>query len=390
MSVVHASGMAEIPAHHPAAGGTRQRTIALAGGGSGGHLSPGLAIAERMLEQDPHVRPLFLCSTRAIDAQMLGEAGAQFRAIPAAGLHWTPGGLLRFVRGYMQGKAEARRVLQEEGVEQVVSLGGFVTGPVTAAAKELGIPITLVNLDATPGRANRVVARRAQRVLTAVDTPGSPQFAEATVGMPIRRRAIAPGNRAECRTSLGLEPASPVLLVTGASQGANSLNTFMVAFALQHRQLLEHWQILHLAGERSTPGVEELERAYQRAGVRAVVKPFLHEIGLAWGAAELALSRAGANSVAEAEINCVPTVFVPYPHHRDLHQEANARPLVQAGAAVLAYDRIAPEDNLQSIGVVLADLIADGRARDSMEDALNARAHLDAAQTIARALLTPR
>lgn len=363
------------------------RTIAFAGGGSGGHLSPGLAIAERMVEAAPGVRPLFLCSTRAIDAQMLGDAGVQFRPIPAEGLSWKPAGLLRFARGYVRGVQAARRVLRDEGVEHVVSLGGFVTGPVTAAASALGIPITLVNLDATPGRANRVAARRAQRVISACETPGLPKFAEAIVGMPLRRSAMAPAGRAECRGRLGLDPVRPCLLVTGASQGASSLNAFMAAFALKHRALLAHWQILHLAGPKSSPSAADIDAAYARAGVKALVLPFLNEMGLAWGAAELALSRAGANSVAEAEANGVPTVFVPYPYHRDLHQEANAAPLVKAGAAVLAYDRLDVAVNMKSIGEPLEALLSDGRIRDEMENALRARPQVDAADAIARGIL---
>jgi UDP-N-acetylglucosamine--N-acetylmuramyl-(pentapeptide) pyrophosphoryl-undecaprenol N-acetylglucosamine transferase len=110
-------------------------------------------------------------------------------------------------------------------------------------------------------------------------------------------------------------------------------------------------------------------------------------MGLAWGAAELALSRAGANSVAEAEANHVPTVFVPYPYHRDLHQEANAKPLVRAGAAVLAYDRLDVAANMDSIGAPLETLLADGRLRDEMESALRARPQVDAADAIARSIL---
>ena len=367
-----------------------RRTVAFAGGGSGGHLSPGLAIAERMVEVVPGVRPVFLCSTRAIDAQMLGDARVPFRPIPAEGLAKSPRGVLRFVRGYVKGVLEARRVLREEGVEHVVSLGGFVTGPVTQAARMLRIPITLVNLDATPGRANRVVARRAQRVVSACETPGLPKFAEAIVGMPLRRSAVAQAGRAACRGELGLDPLRPTLQVTGAAQGASSLNAFMVAFALAHRDLLKDWQVLHLAGPRGTPSAAELDAAYARAGVKALVLPFLNEMGLAWGAAELALSRAGANSVAEAEANRVPTVFVPYPYHADLHQEANAKPLVDSGAAVLAYDRLDVTKNLESIGRPLEALMADGRLRDAMEEKLRARPHADAAEVIARTVLGVR
>ena len=364
-----------------------RRTVVFAGGGSGGHLSPGLAIAERMKDAAPGVRPLFLCSSRAIDAQMLGDAGVEFRPIPAEGFSWKPRGLLKFALGYAAGLRKAKEVMRAEGVEHVVSLGGFVTGPVTAAARSLRIPITLVNLDATPGRANRVAARRAHRVVSACETPGLPKFAEAIVGMPLRRSAMAPGGRAECRGQLGLDPVRPVLLVTGASQGASSLNSFMVAFALKHRELLAHWQVLHLAGNKGSPSAAELDAAYARAGVKALVLPFLNEMGLAWGAAELALSRAGANSVAEAEANHVPTVFVPYPYHRDLHQEANAKPLVRAGAAVLAYDRLDVAANMDSIGAPLETLLADGRLRDEMESALRARPQVDAADAIARSIL---
>jgi UDP-N-acetylglucosamine--N-acetylmuramyl-(pentapeptide) pyrophosphoryl-undecaprenol N-acetylglucosamine transferase len=113
-------------------------------------------------------------------------------------------------------------------------------------------------------------------------------------------------------------------------------------------------------------------------------------MGLAWGAAELALSRAGANSVAEAEANRVPTVFVPYPYHADLHQEANAKPLIDDGAAVLAYDRIDVTANMQSIGEPLEALVADGRLRDAMEERLRARPAVDAAETIARTVLGVR
>jgi UDP-N-acetylglucosamine--N-acetylmuramyl-(pentapeptide) pyrophosphoryl-undecaprenol N-acetylglucosamine transferase len=262
-----------------------RRTVVFAGGGSGGHLSPGLAIAERMTDAAPGVRPLFLCSTRAIDAQMLGDAGVEFRPIPAEGFSWKPRGLLKFALGYAAGLRTAKDVMRAESVEHVVSLGGFVTGPVTAAARSLRIPITLVNLDATPGRANRVAARRAHRVVSACETPGLPKFAEAIVGMPLRRSAMAPGGRAECRGQLGLDPVRPVLLVTGASQGASSLNSFMVAFALKHRELLAHWQVLHLAGNKGSPSAAELDAAYARAGVKALVLPFLNEMGLAWGAA---------------------------------------------------------------------------------------------------------
>jgi len=132
-----------------------------------------------------------------------------------------------------------------------------------------------------------------------------------------------------------------------------------------------------------------LRARYAKAGVRAVALPFLHRMGLAWGAADIALTRAGANSVAEAEINRVPCLFVPYPYHRDLHQRENARALVEAGAAAIALDAIDPEANMPVMGRLLESLLSDGPSRDRMHAALAARPRVDAAMEIARMLLLP-
>src|SRR5690606_9915817 len=139
--------------------------------------------------------------------------------------------------------------------------------------------------------------------------------------------------------------------------------------------LLRTVQVLHLCGSDVD---EALQRAYERAGVRAIVHRFLHRIGLAWGAADLALSRAGANSVAEAAANAVPTIFVPYPYHRDLHQRHNAEPLVTLGGAVMVDDRIEPAANMATIGTALQALLHDGNRRDAMRAALRRHPPRDA------------
>jgi UDP-N-acetylglucosamine--N-acetylmuramyl-(pentapeptide) pyrophosphoryl-undecaprenol N-acetylglucosamine transferase len=362
-------------------------SVVFAGGGTGGHISPGLAIAERLAALAPTARPFFACSERPIDAEMLGNAGAEYAAIAASPVAWRPAGLWRFVRDWRKGKAQARRILSERKASWVVALGGFVTGPVVAAAVAAGVPVLLVNLDARPGRANRWVARRATRVVSAVETPESPGFAPEIVGMPIRRVAIAPGDALSCREKLGLVPTLPTLLVTGASQGASSLNELMLAMLDRRREAFAGWQVLHLAG---TADVGRLRTAYAAAGVPARVEAFTHRIGLAWGAADLALSRAGANSVAEAAANAVPTVFAPYPYHKDAHQAANAEPLVRAGGAALGVDAIDAERNLGGLGRTLAELLTDPARRRAMRESLERSRPGDAATAIARMLLAPR
>ena len=335
--------------------------VGFAGGGSGGHISPGIAIAQRLATRAPNMKSVFLCSTRAIDADMLRQAGAIAEPIPA-----SPPSLkhaLKFARNFFAAKRRATQVMRERDIRHIVSLGGFVTAPVVVAARKLGIPITLLNLDATPGRANRFVQSRATHVLSAVAATGLARWNGIALGFPVRRCAIAPGDAASCRAKLGLEPNRFTLLVTGASQGATSLNEFVPHFAARMR------------GE------------YARLGVKALVIPFVHEMGVAWGAADLALTRAGANSVAEVEMNNVPAIFVPYPYHKDLHQKANAQPLVNAGAAAMALDKLDRDFNMQSIGIVLEKLMLDDGARNAMRAALLAMPKIDAADAVAQLVL---
>jgi UDP-N-acetylglucosamine--N-acetylmuramyl-(pentapeptide) pyrophosphoryl-undecaprenol N-acetylglucosamine transferase len=368
-----------------AAGDERSgQTFIFAGGGSGGHLSPGLAVAERLGELDPSARAYFVCSRRDVDRTMLAQARVTFEQIPGSPFSLRPGALVRFAADFVRSRRAARAIIHRLAAQRVVALGGFVAAPVVSAAIGERLPVTLVNLDAPPGRANRLIARHCQQVLTAVPVPEMPHFAQQVVGMPVRRGALAPGPPDACRTELGLDPSAPTLLVTGASQGARSINALLAALVESDAAALNGWQVLHLSG----PGDEQrLSRAYTAAGVEALVRPFLHEMGLAWGAADLAVSRAGASSVAEAWANAVPTIFLPYPHHRDRHQERNARPMAEAGGAVLEVDRVDCGENLRGAGAAIRRLLADDARRGAMRSSLCERRTPDAAATIARLLL---
>ncbi len=272
-------------------------TIALAGGGSGGHIYPGLAIAERISQLAPHTRSIFLCSNRAIDRRILEAAGAERFPVDSAPFSWRPGAALAFGRGYWRSCKTIQSLLHREQVSHVVAMGGFVAAPAVHAARRLGISVTLVNLDAPPGKANRWMARRCDRVLTAIPLPTHPGFAERIVGMPVRRGAIATADAATCRQALGLDPDRNTLLVVGGSQGAGTINELLVAVVRSRRDWLHGWQICHLCGADAEVDLRELYAAHD---IAAVVAPFSDRMDLAWGAANLAVSRAGASSVAEA------------------------------------------------------------------------------------------
>ena len=355
-----------------------------AGGGSGGHISPGLAIAERLSELAPHARAIFVCSQRTIDATMLRDAGVSFVPIPATPLSVRPLAAMRFVRAFFRSKRMVQQVIEREGVSHVVLLGGFIAAPAASAARASRVPVMLVNLDVPPGKANRLMARRCDTVISAIDLPAMPQFAHRVTGMPIRRNTLAPADPATCRRELGLDPDRLTLLVTGASQGATSINQFMIELARAKPTIFEQWQVYHLAGQGQD---EAVRKAYKDAGVRAAVAPFQHRMGLAWGAADLAISRAGASSVAEAAQNAVPTLFLPYPYHKDMHQKHNAAPLEKLGGAIIETDRIEPLENVKTVGSTLEDLMRDAAQRNAMRAKLRQHQFPDAAATIAQLLL---
>jgi len=359
-------------------------TIIFAGGGTGGHVSPGLAVAESLAERASHVERLFVCSERTIDARMLSEAGETFIPIGARPFSVSPKGAMRFLLGWRKSERSLRAILVHRHVSAVLALGGFVAAPSAYTAARSRIPVVLLNLDSTPGRANRLAARWATEIVSACDTPKTPRFSHHRVPMPLRRRTIAPGSPEKCRRELRLDADTPTLLVTGASQGSGSLNDFMIAIARGHPNWLAGWQVYHLSGADRD---EEVRAAYTQSGIAARVDAFQSDMGIAWGAAELVISRAGANSVAEIAANTVPAVFFPYPHHRDRHQSENAEPLRAAGGAVVFEDYVRSDVNLAKHGDALATLLADRNRRASMRENLQRIRPKNGADEVASLLL---
>lgn len=374
--------------------GTDAPNFLFAGGGTGGHIFPALAIAEQVRLLRPGAGCRFLCSSRPIDHEILSRetlsgAPVEFRALPAQPFGIRPRVLWRFVSNWGAAVRESRedisRARRDGARVALAALGGFVAAPAVQAARVERIPVLMVNLDAVPGRANRWIARHATRVLTAASIePAPPGRVWEVIPPVVRAAATARGSPQECRMAMGLPADASTLLVTGASQGAGSMNRFLASFSHERPGALRGWQVIHQTG----PGdVDEVRAAYARAGVPARVEPFFREMGLCWGAADLAVSRAGAGSVAEAWSSRVPTLFMPYPFHRDQHQRRNAAPLERAGGAIVVRDHVEPGPNLADAGIVLAALLADAPRRARMREALLGLGETDGATRAARALL---
>jgi UDP-N-acetylglucosamine--N-acetylmuramyl-(pentapeptide) pyrophosphoryl-undecaprenol N-acetylglucosamine transferase len=283
-------------------------------------------------------------------------------------------------------RSALQRVKKEAGGAdhvRVLATGGFVAAPVAQAAQVERVPLLLLNQDAPPGKANRWIARHAARIFT---TAPLERAGWEIIPPVVRRAALAPSDARACREALGLDPDRPVLFVTGASQGSRSVNEFAAAFATANADLMRTagWQVVHQTGSADN---EPWLAAYGAAGIPAVVEQFFDAMGLCWGAADVAVSRAGAGSVAEAWANRVPTLFLPYPYHRDQHQRRNAEPLVRASGALVETDLIEPAPNLAGAGVMLLDLLKSPSRRAAMRAALARLGAVDGVARLAAALV---
>ncbi len=285
-------------------------SVLLAGGGTGGHIFPALAVAERLTALQPGVSCRFLCSNRPLDAEILSKetlrgAPVSFRALSAAPFGLRPRTLLRFVSHWGESVRHAReeiRALRSAGKSVVIAaFGGFVAAPVVQAARVEKAPVVMANLDAVPGKANRWIARHAGDILT---TTPIDRFPWPVCGPIVRSAALAPADPAECRRRLGLTDSLPTLVICGGSQGAGSLNRMLLDMLRNDPGVLQGWQVVHQTGKADA---EACRAAYASANIPSLVEPFFREVGLLWGAAELAVCRAARATSPR----CGPTGFRP-------------------------------------------------------------------------------
>lgn len=358
-----------------------QRTILFAGGGTGGHIYPNIGIAQQLAAQRD-VAIHFLVSNRPGDAAILDRFPHPYTASPAVPLPSArrPWKAVNFVAAFRRANKQINRLIEEHDVALVVATGGFVSGPAIVTAARHRLPRVLCNLDAVPGQANRRLSRLCTKVFSTYETP---QLRDAErVGLPLRDVSRHDGDRASAREKVGLDPNLDTLFITGATHGAESIILAMMELIAtpKHATHFEGWQVLHQCG---TFDVDRLQASYDEANVRAKVVAYCDEMGAAWCASNIAISRAGAGSVAEAWANAIPTIFLPNPYHADQHQRHNAAPLADAGGASLITDHIDAPKTVQSLAPALVELMSDVDRRDTMSAALTKSCPPDGARRIA-------
>lgn len=244
----------------------------------------------------------------------------------------------------------------------VIGSGGYAAGPPVRVAQRLGIPVALLNPDAVPGRSNRFLAAGADMIFVQWGTTRGAFKGGALVletGCPVRRKFVE-AERRQGGTEFELDSDRKTLLVTGASQGASSINGAMIelapSLAAESFGPNGSWQVLHLSGEDD---VDRVALAYRDASVRGRVMGFTDQMPAAIAAADLIISRAGASTLAEITVVGRASILFPYPYGRDQHQRTNARVLADAGAAILLTDRKDASANASKLGPVLRDLLSD-------------------------------
>lgn len=337
-------------------------SVAIACGGTGGHLFPGLAVATQLRARGCAVT--LLVSPKEVDQQALKSApGFEVVTLPAVALQ--RGNRLAFLPGAWQSWRAARRLFRIRAPQAALAMGGFTSAPPIFAARQAGAKTFLHESNTIPGRANRWLARWVDQAFVGFPATAPRLRARAVTitGTPVRPQ-FRPREAAACRTALGLDPARPVVLVMGGSQGASGVNELIFAALPILAQRSPHWQWLHLTGPNDA---EKARSAYAALRLQAMVQPFMMEMELALGAASVAVSRAGASSLAELAATRLPALLIPFPHAADDHQLHNAREFTRTGAArMLEQKAVTP----QKVADELVQLIEREPLRETVRAAL--------------------
>jgi UDP-N-acetylglucosamine--N-acetylmuramyl-(pentapeptide) pyrophosphoryl-undecaprenol N-acetylglucosamine transferase len=344
--------------------------LLIAGGGTGGHLFPGIALAEEVVTRQRGNEVLFVGTARGLEVRAVPKAGFPLELIQATGVKgrglsgWIAG-LLRIPAALLQ----SARILRRFDPDVVVGVGGYASFPVVLAAWLMRIPTAVQEQNAMPGLTNRLLSRVARAVFVAFDEARArfPSSKVHQVGNPVRRALLENFLRPEGHHERFQ------LLVFGGSQGARAINRTMVQAAAQLRDI----HILHQTGARD---VEETRRGYEAAGADAEVVEFIDDMSGAYARADLVVCRAGATTISELTVCHRAAILVPFPHAADDHQVVNARALAGRGAAVMLLEsELTPE----RLAAEILRLAGDPAVRRRMERAAGSLGRPEAAREIA-------
>lgn len=359
----------------------------IAGGGTGGHVYPGLAVVQALAtlavgEGDVAPEILYVGGRGKVEEQLAARAGLRFVGVPVGGIHGLPPwqvawNLTKLARGWLAVLLIGLR----ERPAALFATGGYASVPVALAAWMLQVPILVYLPDMEPGWAVRFVARLAARVGVTVEEAAAhfPAPKVVVTGYPVRAE-FHQVDRAEARSSMRLAAGEPVLLVMGGSTGAQGINR---PFCEMLEQVLELAQVIHVTGKIDWPWIQERREALPATlKARYRIYDYVHDMGKAFAAADLVVCRAGASILGELPFFGLPAVLVPYPHAWE-YQRVNADWLAERGAAVRLQEERLSEELLPT----LQQLLGERETRAAMAEHMQALARPDAAAQLAGELL---
>jgi UDP-N-acetylglucosamine--N-acetylmuramyl-(pentapeptide) pyrophosphoryl-undecaprenol N-acetylglucosamine transferase len=355
--------------------------VILSGGGTGGHVFPAIAVAQALKARRPDARILFIGTERGIEAQVVPSSGFPIRFVKAKGLSRRPLQALEAIAENLAGMVQALRHVLTFSPQVVVGSGGYVSVPVNLAAWLTFKPTVLLEQNVVPGKATKLLSLRARKVCVSFHATAPGFGAKAVLtGNPVREEIVR-RTRDDARQRLGIPADRFCLLVTGASQGARSVNEAVLGALPGWRD--RPWHVLHLAGRLDFDKVRErATEALQGASLTWEGRPFLEDMASAYAAADLVVARAGATTLAEITSRGLPAILIPYPH-AGAHQVENARSLEEAGGAVMVLDERAAAE----LPRVVVQLVDDPARRARMAEASASAGHPDAAARIAEVIL---
>jgi UDP-N-acetylglucosamine--N-acetylmuramyl-(pentapeptide) pyrophosphoryl-undecaprenol N-acetylglucosamine transferase len=354
----------------------------IAGGGTGGHISPGIAIAEALERLEPRTEVFFMGRSGSIEERLVERTGRSFVSVPSKGLRrgiYAGNAAVPFVvaAGYL--KALGALVSRRPAV--AVGTGGYVSLPPMIAAISLRVPVVLQEQNSYPGLATRVLSPRAVLVHTSFEETESrlPRAREVVLsGNPVRS-AFGSVDRSTARGKLGFSVDAAVVLFVGGSRGAARINRAVAEAAARFAE-----SGVRLIVQTGQEDLEAVREAVRSAGAQAIVEAFFDDMATAYAASDLVVSRSGATAIAEIELVGRPSVFVPYPYATEDHQTKNAQAVEKAGAATVIPDK-------ELTGERLADevlsLLEDRARLALMAQRARTLARPDAAERVAESVL---
>ncbi len=363
--------------------------LLIAGGGTGGHFFPALAVASEFMAMVENGRVLFVGTERGIEARKAPEAGFDLAVIRSAGIAGTGGAArIKAVATVPLSVLDAVRVVRRFKPHVALGVGGYVSGPAVLAAWLMRVPCAIQEQNAEPGATNKILGRLAQKVFLGVPAAAD-RFASArrrgrvvVSGNPVRReitRAILEAGKA---AEKGRGEGKAKVLVVGGSQGAKGLNRLMIeAMAAMDGEARDSIELRHQTGESAR---EEVVSRYKEIGLEAKVDAFINDMAGAYAWADVIVSRAGAGAAAEIALAGLPSILVPFPHATADHQARNAQALVAEGAALMFRES---EIGGAELAEALIDIIRDKEKRGKMSQAARRVARPEAARTVVEGLL---